>query len=104
MILTHDAFAECLRPHPKIAASIEAIANERYASHIKQKEASVAVDFGEELQQGITQKDLQMVPLFRNCDAEFRHRLAMSSHPAQFFQNDTIFKNRFNKFFITPKI
>lgn len=58
--------------------TIRQIAEERFASYMKQKESSMHMEFGQELKLGITQNDLKKVgPL----GMRFQDNLLMSELP-----------------------
>ncbi|KAJ3118719.1 hypothetical protein HK098_005849 [Nowakowskiella sp. JEL0407] len=92
LILTKEKLHRAVEPYPKVAEAIALIAEERFQSYVKQKEAAADMEFGEELKLGITKDDLQNVPLFRDCEVGFLHMLALTLKPVQFNQNELLIK------------
>ncbi|KAJ3277606.1 hypothetical protein HK104_003166, partial [Borealophlyctis nickersoniae] len=90
LTLTKDAMKRAIEGHPQAAFAITQIAEERFTGYMKAKEDNVHVDFGEELQLGMTQSDLKKVPLFRDCEVGFLHMLALSLEPVEFSQGELI--------------
>ncbi|KAI8902399.1 hypothetical protein BC833DRAFT_573403 [Globomyces pollinis-pini] len=90
LVLTKEEFHKTLEPYPQIAASIALIAEQRYALHVKKVESNVNDTFGEELHTCMTQNELRNIPLFRDCEIEFLHKLSLTLKPQKFFQNQII--------------
>ncbi|KAI9331646.1 hypothetical protein DFJ73DRAFT_781474 [Zopfochytrium polystomum] len=90
LVLTKDKLASILAAYPAVAASINMIAEERFAMHIKQQEAAVRVEFGQEIHVAMTSSDLRNIPLFRDCEIGFLHNLALKLKPLQFQRQDLI--------------
>ncbi|KAJ1340441.1 hypothetical protein BSLG_004960 [Batrachochytrium salamandrivorans] len=84
LTITKESLEKAVAPYPRIAHSISQIAEERYSSHIKQVESSVSVDFSDELRIGVTQQDLKLIPLFRDCEIGFLHNLALTLRPVKY--------------------
>jgi hypothetical protein len=61
LILTKENLQRALEPYPQISHSISQIAEERYSNHCKYHKEKVEIEFGEELQVGITQNELKSV-------------------------------------------
>ena len=47
--------------NPQVAATIANIAEERFASYMKQMEGDIVIEFGEELKLGMDHSDLKKV-------------------------------------------
>ncbi|KAI9206670.1 uncharacterized protein BJ171DRAFT_16301 [Polychytrium aggregatum] len=92
LTLTKDRLQKCVKDYPKVAEAISHIAEERFASYMKQKEEQHEVEFGEELKLSMTNDDLKSVPLFRDCEVGFLHMLALHLKPVQYRQNNLIIK------------
>ncbi|KAI9326481.1 hypothetical protein DFJ73DRAFT_965112 [Zopfochytrium polystomum] len=90
LALTKDKLGSILAEYPKVAESINMIAEERYAMHKKQREAAFKVDFAQELDMAVTNNELRNIPLFRDCEVGFLHRLALSLKPLQFQRHEVI--------------
>lgn len=61
MTLTKDALKRAVADHPHVASTIQHIAEERFASYMKQKEGDIKIEFGEELKLGMDHSDLKKV-------------------------------------------
>jgi F-box/leucine-rich repeat protein 7 len=91
LTLTKESLDCVLKPYPDIEHSISLIAKERYSTHLKKLESAVNQDFSEELD-CITQKELREVPIFKDEDVAFLHKLALTLKPIKFYQNQKIIK------------
>lgn len=61
-MLTKDKFSQAMATSPEASRTISMIAKERFASYVaQQQDGDVLVDFGEELEMGITNEDLKNV-------------------------------------------
>ncbi|TPX67579.1 hypothetical protein SpCBS45565_g03716 [Spizellomyces sp. 'palustris'] len=92
LTLTRESLAMAIQRHPEVATAIRYIAEERFASYMKQRESSMLVEFGEELKLGMTQNDLKKIPAFRDCEVGFLHMLALSLCPLQYCYGDVIIR------------
>ncbi|KAJ3168607.1 hypothetical protein HDU88_001499 [Geranomyces variabilis] len=90
LTLTKDGLQKAVLNHPEVAETIQSIAEERFASYMKQMETSMLVEFGQELKLGMTQNDLKKIPLFRDCSFGFLHMLSLRLKPLQYRQNDIL--------------
>ncbi|KAJ3098251.1 hypothetical protein HDU97_004173 [Phlyctochytrium planicorne] len=88
--LTKEKLEKLLEGYPQVSEAIAMIAQERFSLHMKQEKSSMKVEFGKEIQLGITNKDLKSVPLFRDCEVGFLHMLALTLSPVQFRCGDII--------------
>lgn len=61
LVLTKEKFSKAMIACPQAGRAITLIAQERFASYVKQQEAEQSIDFGEELNLGITNDDLKNV-------------------------------------------
>ena len=92
LTLTKESLAKAVQPYPQIARSIRQMAEERFSAHVKTLKTSAHVDFGEELDLQVTHRDLQTVPLFKNCEVGFLHNLALTLQPVCFTTGDLVFR------------
>ncbi|KAJ3170000.1 hypothetical protein HDU87_000523 [Geranomyces variabilis] len=90
LTLTKDGLQKAVANHTEVAETIQSIAEERFASYMKQMETSMLVEFGQELKLGMTQNDLKKIPLFRDCSFGFLHMLSLRLKPLQYRQNDIL--------------
>jgi CRP-like cAMP-binding protein len=62
LVLTKDKFSQAMATSPEAARTISMIAKERFSSYVKQQQdGDVVVDFGDEMEMGITNEDLKNV-------------------------------------------
>ncbi|KAJ3317484.1 hypothetical protein HDU76_001161 [Blyttiomyces sp. JEL0837] len=87
-----EKLGSVLKDYPEISAAISMKAEERYAIHMKQIANAQKIEFENEVNIGMTHDDLRKIPLFRDCDVEFLHKLTLSLQPMQYQQNDLIIK------------
>lgn len=92
LTLTKDKLKNLLEGYPDVAKEIALIAEERFSSFVKGKDAEIHYEFGEELSLGISKDDLKNVPIFRECEVGFLHMLALSLQPVQYHQGDLVIK------------
>ncbi|KAJ3092078.1 hypothetical protein HK102_010988 [Quaeritorhiza haematococci] len=92
LILTKEKLKKVASKFPAAAETIRLIAEERFASFVKQQEFAVKMDFDEELKLGITKDDLNKHPLFRDCEVGFLHMLSLTLKPVQYLHNDLLIK------------
>ncbi|KAJ3244442.1 hypothetical protein HDU78_010986 [Chytriomyces hyalinus] len=90
LALTKERLQKVLQLYPKVAEAISILAEERYAAHMKQKQAAMTVDFEDEINLSVTSDDLKKIPLFRECDAKFLHSLALKLNPVQYRQGEQV--------------
>ncbi|KAJ3077161.1 hypothetical protein HDU98_007546 [Podochytrium sp. JEL0797] len=90
LALTKERLQRVLQLYPKVAEAISILAEERYASHMKQKQAAMKVDFEDEINLSVTSEDLKKIPLFRDCENTFLHSLALKLNPVQYRQGESI--------------
>ncbi|KAI9353604.1 cyclic nucleotide-binding-like protein [Obelidium mucronatum] len=90
LALTKERLQRVLQLYPKVAEAISILAEERYASHMKQKQAAMKVDFEDEINVTVTSEDLKKIPLFRDCETKFLHSLALKLNPVQYRQGEPI--------------
>ncbi|KAJ3022550.1 hypothetical protein HKX48_005868 [Thoreauomyces humboldtii] len=92
LTLTKGALQKAAALHHEVADKIRLIAEERFATYVKQKDSAMLVEFGQELRLGMTQADLKKVPLFRDCSVGFLHMLALTLTPLQYRQGEIIIR------------
>ncbi|KAJ3050221.1 hypothetical protein HK097_008814 [Rhizophlyctis rosea] len=90
LTLTKDALKRAVADNPSAATTIANIAEERFASYMKQKEGDIVIEFGEELKLGMDHSDLKKIPLFRDCEVGFLHMLTLTLKPVQYRQGSLI--------------
>ncbi|KAJ3376982.1 hypothetical protein HDU84_009200, partial [Entophlyctis sp. JEL0112] len=90
LALTKERLERVLQLYPKVSEAINILAEERYAAHIKQTQAAMKVDFEDEINVSVTSEDLRKIPLFRECDTQFLHSLALKLNPAQYRQGECV--------------
>ncbi|KAG5457335.1 MAG: hypothetical protein BJ554DRAFT_2684, partial [Olpidium bornovanus] len=90
LALTKAKFAEIAEDYPSVSAAIKLVAEERLAVFEKQAAKNVNVNFPDEARVGITYEDLRSVPLFKGCDTEFLHLLALKLIPEQYLLGEDV--------------
>ncbi|KAJ3120177.1 hypothetical protein HK100_012910 [Physocladia obscura] len=90
LALTKERLQRVLKLYPKVNEAISILAEERYQAHMKQQQAAMKVDFEDEINLSVTNKDLKKIPLFRDCDIKFLHQLALKLNPLQYRRGETI--------------